>query len=136
MLTGLNHITLAVSNLNSSLSFYTTILGFKGHVKWATGAYLSLGDLWLCLSLGKPAPKQDYSHIAFSIPPLQFHIFQQQLRTHNVVEWKSNSSEGDSIYLLDPDEHQLEIHAGDLHSRLNSRLNGLQLKPYKDLIWL
>ena len=131
MLTGLNHLTLAVSDLNRSLNFYTAIIGFKGHVKWATGAYLSLGDLWLCLSLDTPNPRQDYSHIAFSISPLHFSAFQQRVREQNIAEWKSNSSEGDSIYLLDPDGHQLEVHVGDLESRLSA----LKLKPYKDLIW-
>ena len=29
-----------------------------------------------------------------------------------------NSSEGESFYFLDPDEHRLELHAGNLVSRL------------------
>ncbi len=57
MLKGLNHITIAVSDLERSLDFYINALGFKGHVKWRQGAYLSLGDLWLCLSVDKPDEK-------------------------------------------------------------------------------
>lgn len=45
MLTGLNHITLAVSDIERSLAFYTEILGFVGRVKWQSGAYLSVGGV-------------------------------------------------------------------------------------------
>ena len=34
------------------------------------------------------------------------------------VEWRSNRSEGDSFYFLDPDGHRLEAHVGGLASRL------------------
>lgn len=52
MLTGLNHLTLAVSNLASSLNFYTQTLGFIPKAAWDHGAYLSLGNsgsvsLWI-----------------------------------------------------------------------------------------
>ncbi|MCV5899603.1 VOC family protein, partial [Escherichia coli] len=33
MISGLNHITLAVSDLERSLKFYIDTLGFTGHVK-------------------------------------------------------------------------------------------------------
>ncbi|MGO4611810.1 VOC family protein, partial [Variovorax sp. 2RAF20] len=47
MLTGLNHLTLAVSNLARSLNFYTETRGFIPKAAWDHGAYLSLGELWL-----------------------------------------------------------------------------------------
>lgn len=132
MLTGLNHITLAVSDLTRALTFYTEILGFTGHVQWDRGAYLSLGSLWLCLSCDQVDPRQDYTHIALDIAPEHFAPFAERLRALGVPEWKTNTSEGNSLYLLDPDGHRLEIHAGNLQSRLNS----LQLKPYQGLKWL
>ena len=131
MITGLNHITLSVSNLERSIDFYTQ-LGFTGHVKWQSGAYLSAGDLWLCLALGQSAPANDYSHIAFTIANEHFKSFCSRMRQMNIAEWKSNSSEGDSIYLLDPDGHQLEVHVGNLDSRLKS----LEVQPYDGLEWL
>jgi catechol 2,3-dioxygenase-like lactoylglutathione lyase family enzyme len=131
MLRGLNHITIAVSNLDTSFDFYTQLLGFKPHARWDVGAYLSLGDLWLCLSCDAAIPSQDYSHIALDCAVDKFDVIAAQLRDANVIEWKENNSEGDSLYFLDPDGHKLEIHCGSLQSRLAS----LKEKPYKGLMW-
>jgi catechol 2,3-dioxygenase-like lactoylglutathione lyase family enzyme len=121
MLTGLNHLTLAVLDLDRSVDFYRSLLGCRVRATWRSGAYLSLGDLWLCLSLdssrdARPAP--DYTHYAFSIVGDEFDIFVERLRDHGAVEWKKNRSEGKSFYFLDPDGHKLEVHVGDLDSRL------------------
>lgn len=131
MLKGLNHITLAVADLEKSFQFYTAIMGLKPEVKWNNGAYLSLGDLWLCLSCGEVQAGQDYSHIAFDISQDNFSAFSEKLKEADVVGWKTNTSEGDSFYFLDPDGHKLEIHVGDLKSRLAS----LRLTPYEGAIF-
>lgn len=132
MLEGLNHITLSVSDLDTSLTFYREVLGCKGHVKWQNGAYLSVGQLWLCLSQGMANPATDYSHIAFSVCKDNFDRLKRHLLKCGIQQWQVNSSEGDSIYLLDPDGHKLEVHVGSLASRLES----LKTKPYKGLEWL
>lgn len=132
MLKGLNHITIAVSNLDQSLLFYCDLLGMKAHVRWNKGAYLSLGDLWFCLSCDEVSPAKDYSHLAFDIAEADFPAFAAKLRHSGVTEWKQNISEGDSLYLLDPDGHQLEVHTGNLQSRLKS----LKQAPYTGLVWL
>ncbi|WP_409365279.1 VOC family protein [Citrobacter portucalensis] len=46
MLTGLNHITIAMNDISRSFNFYVETLGFTPKAKWASGAYLCLGDLW------------------------------------------------------------------------------------------
>ncbi|MCB1755882.1 MAG: fosfomycin resistance glutathione transferase [Gammaproteobacteria bacterium] len=132
MISGLNHLTIAVSDLDRSLHFYTEVLGFQGHVKWDNGAYLSLGSLWFCLSCDEPCPKRDYTHIAFDIDASGFDTFSRRLKDLGVREWKSNKSEGQSLYILDPDGHKLEIHVGSLESRLQS----LASEPYKGMTWL
>ncbi len=132
MLQGLNHITIAVSDLDRSLEFYTEFVGMKAVVRWDTGAYLTLGDVWFCLSCDQVQPAQDYSHLAFSIATADFCPFAQKLKDAGIVEWKQNSSEGSSLYFLDPDGHKLEAHCGDLQSRLNA----LKTKPYAGLVWL
>lgn len=121
MLTGLNHLTLTVANLSRSLEFYMALPGFKLAARWDTGAYLCLGDLWLCVSLDESrlAQKQpDYTHYAFSVSQDDFGEVTAYLRRRNVMEWKTNSSEGDSFYFSDPDGHRLELHVGSLASRL------------------
>lgn len=133
MIRGLNHITLAVSNLDESLDFYTRILGFKGHVKWDGGVYLSLGDIWLCLSLDTPSPSTDYTHIAFDIDEVNFKNFEKIIVQNDIKLWKKNTSEGKSLYILDPNGNKLEIHVGNLQTRLES----FKQKPLKSgLQWL
>jgi catechol 2,3-dioxygenase-like lactoylglutathione lyase family enzyme len=132
MLTELNHLTLAVSDLERSFRFYTDVLNFTPKVRWRRGAYLTLGSLWLCLSLDqKITAREDYTHIAFSLAEQDFSAFRQRLVLERVELWKENQSEGDSIYFFDPDQHKLEAHVGNLQSRLSA----LKDQPYDDLEW-
>ncbi|QCR38092.1 fosfomycin resistance glutathione transferase [Nissabacter sp. SGAir0207] len=129
MLKGLNHITLAVSDIARSVDFYVNRLGFILKARWAGGAYLCLGDLWLCLSVDDVAVSGDYTHYAFSIQREDFDAFAHHLQASGVTEWKTDKSEGKSLYFLDPDGHKLEIHEGDLASRLRACM----AHPYKDM---
>ncbi|WP_304640711.1 fosfomycin resistance glutathione transferase [Pseudomonas sp.] len=131
MITDINHVTFSVADLNPSIEFYRDLLGMKLHVFWDTGAYLTAGDTWLCLSVGVPQPADDYTHIAFNVREEEFHEVCARLREARVVEWKKNSSEGESIYLLDPNGHRLEIHCGTLATRLAE----LAKNPYDGLVW-
>ncbi len=129
MLSGLNHLTLAVADLPLSLDFYVRVLGFRPRAQWDTGAYLGLGNLWLCLSSDeqrRQARSADYTHYAFTLAQQDFAHFVEHARSCGVREWKSNHSEGDSFYFLDPDGHQLEAHVGSLESRLAQ----CRLRPY------
>ncbi len=127
MITGLNHITLAVTDLDRSLAFYVEVLGFELVHTWPGGAYLEIGGVWLCLALD-PArcrrPAEDYSHIAFSIAASSLEQFVTRLDANDVKQWKENRSEGPSIYFLDPDGHKLEAHVGTLESRMRSIRSG------------
>lgn len=132
MLTGLNHLTLAVSDLSRSVPFYQRALGARLRARWATGAYLSVGELWLCLSQGErrqAQPGPDYTHYAFSIAQNDFAAWCGRLLALPVEIWKDNTSEGDSFYFLDPDGHRLEVHVGSLESRLAE----CRERPYRDM---
>ena len=48
--TGVNHITLAVHDIEESFRFYHQILGFKPIQKSSISAYLLAGDMWIALS--------------------------------------------------------------------------------------
>lgn len=119
--TGLNHITLAVSDIAQSLDFYCNILGAQLRSRWAAGAYLEIGPLWLCLSQSAPDTDIDVhtddSHIALSCAPADYPALAARIGHHAKI-WKDNRSEGASVYFTDPDGHRLELHQGDLASRL------------------
>ena len=72
MITGFNHLTVAVSDLDRSFEFYVDVLGFKPEGRWDRGAYLSARNLWLCLSLEPTSPSNDYTRYAFSIDEDRF----------------------------------------------------------------
>ncbi|PXW59482.1 catechol 2,3-dioxygenase-like lactoylglutathione lyase family enzyme [Grimontella sp. AG753] len=136
MLNGLNHLTLAVSDIASSIGFYHHLLGLPLHARWDNGAYLRCGDLWLCLSLDAQrryiAPQEsDYTHYAFSIDENDFATFVARLTQAGVTSWKENRSEGESFYFLDPDGHKLEAHVGSLEQRLAA----CRAKPYKGMVF-
>jgi len=139
MLHALNHLTLSVSNLPASIAFWRDLLGLRLHAEWHTGAYLTCGDLWLCLSYDEtrkfvPPQSSDYTHYthyAFSIDPEHFATFTQKLQDAGVTVWKENKSEGESFYFLDPDGHKLELHVGDLAARLAA----CQQQPYAGMVF-
>ena len=133
LLKGLNHITLSVSDLSRSVDYYTKLLGFSLRARWNKGAYLNLGELWLCLSQDtrvRTGPLAEYTHIAFTVHPQDLDTFSRKVGDDAHPKWKENTSEGESIYLLDPDGHKLEVHAGSLESRLTA----LRKETYAGLV--
>ncbi|SMF58716.1 Glyoxalase/Bleomycin resistance protein/Dioxygenase superfamily protein [Tistlia consotensis] len=121
MITGLNHVTLAVRDLERSFRFYTEVLQCRPLARWRSGAYLLAGELWLCLSLDettRPEPLPEYTHLAFDVPARDFGRLAARIHSAEALLWKDDRSEGDSLYFLDPDGHKLEIHVGDWRSRL------------------
>ena len=67
---GLNHLNLAVSNLEVSFNFYSQKLKFQPLAKWKRGAYFLAGDLWFTLSFDPNhllEVRSDYTHYAFSV---------------------------------------------------------------------
>ena len=118
-----NHLTIAVSDLSRSVRFYTEVVGLHMEATWDRGAYLSAGSTWICLSADEPIkvhPAQDYTHFAFGCSAEEFAEHGQRIRDSGAPIWKQNRSEGESLYFLDPDGHQLELHIGNLLTRLDS----------------
>ena len=121
MITGVNHITLAVKDLEESFRFYTDILKLRPIAKSFEGAYLSAGDMWIVLILDKNVRKKslaDYSHIAFTVSERKFDKFSSEIIRSGVKIWQENTTEGKSLYFLDPNNHKLEIHASNLENRI------------------
>jgi len=119
----INHITFAVSDLEKSFHFYQTILGLQPVARWNTGAYLLAGNIWIALFWDPSAGssnRRDYTHLAFDCTPEEFELLQTSLKAYGCHEWAANQSEGDSFYFTDPDGHRLEMHVGNLQTRLKS----------------
>jgi len=122
-ITGLNHLTFAVANLERSVAFYSTLLGFSIRMRRSTSAYLEAGTLWLALvtdSTVRKGPLPEYSHAAFSVQLSDLAVFAERLTAAGVVHWQE-SDHAESFYFLDPDGHKLELHSADLQSRLTAR---------------
>lgn len=126
MITGLNHITLAVKNIDISFRFYKDVLGFTPICKWEGCAYLVVGDmndpnsLWFCLDYDRTqlrVPSSCSTHYAFSVSIDDFGKMSVRIIESGAILFKENTSPGKSLYFLDPDGHKLEIHVGDWRSR-------------------
>ena len=134
MIAGLNHLTLSTTDLDRSFEFYQNILGCKPLAKWKRGAYLLAGDLWLTLSLDLISEREistEYTHYAFSVEPDKFEYYCQNIKRLKLKLWKDNTSQGDSLYILDPDNHKLELHVGDWQTRLAAT----KQDPYEDMVF-
>lgn len=97
---GLNRLTLAVSDLERSVAFYREVLGCTPRAIWSDGAYMEAGTVWLCLSKDaevRTAPHPDYSHIAFDVEAASFDALCAAVVAEAPV-WKQNTSEGLSLY--------------------------------------
>ena len=121
MITGINHITLAVKDLAESFDFYTGVFRLRPIARWLEGAYLLAGDMWIVLildeNLGKQPPA-DYSHIAFTVSEDNYDKFSSAIIRSGAKIWQENATEGKSLYFLDPNHHKLEIHASNLDNRI------------------
>ena len=133
MVSGINHITLSVRNLETSFDFYTNVLGLRPVARWYKGAYLEAGGNWICLTVDSEVRSTclpEYTHTAFTVSGDDFPRLVDQLRRIGAVCWQENRSPGDSHYFLDPDGHKLEIHT----STLADRMKALLQSPPKDLV--
>ncbi|WP_159880067.1 VOC family protein [Aquitalea denitrificans] len=131
---GLNHLTLAVADLERAWQFYTALPGVRPQARWLKGGYLLWGDVWLCLSLDESVAegvKAGYTHAAFSVSAEDFASARAALTALGIRPCKENRSEGDSFYFRDPDGHLLELHAGSLESRLAA----CRQRPYEGMQW-
>lgn len=123
-ITGFNHLTLAVSDLERSVGFYSGLLGFELRWRGADSAYLEAGSLWLALVVDsemKRGGSPGYSHAAFTVAAAELPQWIERLTGAGAVRWQE-ADRPDSFYFLDPDGHKLELHAGDLEGRLRLRL--------------
>ena len=122
MIRGINHITLSIADLDRSLAFYCDVLGCGVVARWPEGCYLQAGNLWLALVVEenvRSAPLPEYTHLAFDVAPDDFQAMVDRVKQSGASVFQDNSTEGASLYFLDPDGHKLELHVGSLATRLD-----------------
>lgn len=134
MINSLNHITLAVKDIHVSFQFYRDVLELQPLCRWDKGAYFLAGNFWFCLNVDPTREATPcYTHYAFSVSSHDFSILTQRIIQSGIKLFKSNTSPGDSLYFMDPDQHKLEIHVGDWQSRIQAKKQ--DVGSWKDVQW-
>lgn len=70
-------------------------------------------------------------HVAFSIGEMKLSELRARMKQTGVKEWKQNTNEGDSLYLLASNGHHLEPHCEILATLLAE----LEQSPHEGLVW-
>ena len=121
MIHGINHVAISTGDIERLSRFYVDLLGCTLLARWPEGAYLRAGDVWVALLFDEHARSgalAEYSHVALTVSPDDLDALRPRLAAAGVVEWQENRTEGDSLYVLDPTGHKLELHVTDLVARL------------------
>ncbi|MGE6855792.1 FosM family fosfomycin resistance protein [Bacillus sp. MM09(2025)] len=123
---GMNHLLFSVSDLETSIDFYTKVFDATLLVKGKKTAYFDLNGLWLALNVEKDIPRQDiqhsYTHIAFSIDEKDIDHMYNKLKHLNVNILPGrprDEKDHQSIYFTDPDGHKFEFHTGTMKDRID-----------------
>lgn len=123
--TGFNHVTIRVTDLERSLNFYQDVLGMRLVHHGRKDIYLVWGTAWVCLierdrkaEEGSQEPGVD--HVAFSISEEDFDdaVALLQKAKAPVVRGSVERGLGRVINFLDPDSTQLELNTGNLKKRM------------------
>jgi len=125
---GLDHVALAVRDVTRSVAWYQDVLGLERrhqHVWADLPAVVAAGDTGLALfpvqgDSPKPRPGRDVltmRHVAFRVSAENFAMARQQLAARGIAFEFQDHQIAQSIYLHDPDGHEIEITTYDLLSR-------------------
>ena len=124
-ITGINHITFSVSDLEKSCEFYEKVFGLKPVYEWKQGVYYDLCGYWLALNEERDIPRNDikysYTHMAFSVPEEDFNLILECFEKYKIAYSLGrvrDIREKKSVYFEDPDGHKFEFHCGTMKGRL------------------
>jgi catechol 2,3-dioxygenase-like lactoylglutathione lyase family enzyme len=122
---GLDHVAIAVADVERSQDFYETVLGLERvHEEWevpvvlaANGSGIALFDRALHPSSTPDdvePPAVRILHIAFRLPRDGFDEARVSLREHGIETRLSDHGISHSLYFEDPDGHQIELTTYDV----------------------
>ena len=114
---GLDHVAIGVEDVERSARFYRDVLGFeRAHDAWdvpvvmaANGTGVAIFDKELHPGDGDGQPDVRILHIAFRVDRDGFERAQAELADQGLEPRFSDHGISHSIYLTDPDGHQLEL---------------------------
>jgi catechol 2,3-dioxygenase-like lactoylglutathione lyase family enzyme len=114
---GLDHVAIAVSDVDRSARFYSDVLGLdRAHAEWdvpvvmaANGTGVAIFDKELHPGEGDDTPDVRILHIAFRVDREGLERARQELSERGLTPRFSDHGIAHSLYFDDPDGHQLEL---------------------------
>lgn len=114
----LDHVAIAVRDLGRSVAFYRDVFGLQPYTVESWGGepvFVTSPDRGFGIALftadagdGPPAPRR-ILHVAFGTDRPGFVAAQETLRAKGIPFRLADHEVSESLYLRDPDGHQLEI---------------------------
>jgi catechol 2,3-dioxygenase-like lactoylglutathione lyase family enzyme len=119
---GLDHVAIAVADVERSQRFYADVLGFdRAHSEWdvpvvmaANGTGVAIFDKSLHAGNGDGDPAVRILHIAFRVDRAGLERAREELAERGLSPRFSDHGISHSIYFDDPDGHQLELTTYDV----------------------
>ena len=124
---GIDHAAISVRDLETSLKFYTEVLGLKiterEYQKPGVEHFLDCGTSLIGLIQGDPGGEKHFlqdaglggNHVSFRVPTRDFDHAVEELKKRNVViTFEKKREKSWSVYFLDPDGNKLELTAWPL----------------------
>ena len=125
---GLSHITFICKDIERTAKMFKGVFGAEevycsGNKTFSISRekFLQVANIWIAIMEGEPVEKT-YNHIAFQVNNKELEEFEAKVLSFGLTILpgrKREDAEGRSLYFYDYDNHLLELHTGDLRTRLH-----------------
>ena len=120
MITGLAHVCFTVSDLESSIKYYSEKLGLKPAFDFVNeeghryGIYLHVGGRSFIElfegDIAAPADKQSYKHICLEVDDIETTVAELRAKGVEVSPIKMGKDHSYQAWITDPDGNRMELH--------------------------